>query len=79
MTIKEAVVKRLNDIMKERNLTQYQLCLCTGLPQSTISTIFSSATKSVSIKTIFEICSGLNIELCDFFDIKYFKLENLFD
>ena len=77
MKLKEAFAKRLKEILKERNLTQYALFKLTGVPQSTISTIFNSDTKSISLSTIYEICSGLNIEFSDFFNSEFLKLENI--
>ena len=79
MKLKEAVAKRIKEIMKEKDITQYQLFKCSGVPQSTISTILNSETKTVKLSSIYDICSGLNIELSDFFDCNYLKLKNLDD
>ena len=65
--------------MKDRNLTGYALFKMTGVPQSTISTLINGETKTINLSTIYEICSGLNIELSEFFDVKNMKLENLED
>ena len=79
MKLKDAFIKRLKSILKERGLTQYALFKLSGVPQSTISTILNSETKSISLRTIYEICSGLNIELSDLFDDEILKLENIDD
>ena len=77
MKLKEAFAKRLREILEERGLTQYALFKLTGVPQSTISTIFNADTKSISLSTIYDICSGLNIEFSTFFDCEILKLENI--
>lgn len=79
MKLKDAIAKRIKEIIKEKGITQYQLFKQSGVPQSTISTILNSETKSVKISTIFEICDGLNIELSEFFDCDYMKTNNLDD
>ncbi len=79
MLLKEAVAKRIKEIIKEKDITQYQLFKCSGVPQSTISTILNSETKTVKLSSIYDICSGFNIELSDFFDCNYLKLKNIDD
>ncbi len=79
MVLSEAVSNRIKTILKERNLTQYGLFKLSGVPQSTISAILKCENKSVVLSTIYDICSGLGMELSDFFAAKEFKLENLED
>lgn len=79
MKLKDAFVERLKNILKERGLTQYVLYKLSGVPQSTISTILNSDTKSIRLRTIYDICSGLGIEFSEFFDDKILKLENIDD
>lgn len=79
MKLKDAIAKRIKEIIKTKGITQYQLFKKSGVPQSTISTILNSETKTTKISTIFEICDGLNIELSEFFDCDYMKTNNLDD
>lgn len=79
MKLKDAVAKRIKEIIKEKGITQYELFKMTGVPQSTISTILKNETKTVKFSTIYEICSGLEIEFLDFFNCEYLKLENITD
>lgn len=79
MELKQAVAKRLKNILGELGITQYELYKRSGVPQSTISTILNSNIKTVKLSTIYEICSGIGMELSDFFDINFFKLENIND
>ena len=79
MKLTTAVSKRIKDLCKERNITQYELFKRTGVPQSTISTIIKGNISTVKLSTIYDICSGLNIEISEFFDSEIFKLSKLDD
>ena len=79
MNIRQALAKRLRQEMTARKLTQYQVHKITGIPKSTVSSILKCETKTVKFDTIYELCSGLNIEFSEFFDEQYFKFENLDD
>ena len=79
MKLIDAVATKLIKIKRERDLTQYKLSVLTGVPQSTISTIIKRQTTTIKLSTIYEICSGLGIELVDFFNDDVFKNENIED
>ena len=77
MKLNEAVAYRIKELCKERGITQYQLYLKTGVPQSTLSTIMKCSYPSMKLRIIYEICDGLEIELHDFFNSEVFKRENI--
>lgn len=79
MKLNEAVAYRIKELLKEHKLTQYQLHLKTGVPQSTLSTIMKCSFPSVKLRIIYEICDGLEINLEDFFASDIFKRENIED
>ena len=79
MTLIKAVAKRIKEILKERNLTQYALYKLTGVAQSTISTILKGEINTIRLSTIYELCAGLKIELSEFFDCKYLKVRSIED
>ena len=79
MQLNEAVSKRITELCKERGLTQYQLSLKSGVPQSTLSTIISCSFPSMKMRIIYEICEGFEITFKDFFDSPLFDRENLID
>lgn len=60
------VVKRINELMAARELTDYQLAKFSGLSDSTISNMRRRNTVP-SIPTLELICKGLNISLSQFF------------
>jgi DNA-binding Xre family transcriptional regulator len=77
MKLNEAVAYRIKELCKEHEITQYQLYLKTGVPQSTLSTIMKCAYPSMKLRIIYEICDGLEIILKDFFNSDVFKRENI--
>ncbi len=79
MQLNEAVAKRIRELCKERNMTQYQLFRVSGVPQSTLSTIMKCCYSSMKLRIIYEICEGFDISMADFFSSPLFKRENLED
>ncbi len=79
MNVKQAVAKRLEDILKQKGLTQYALSKISGVPQSTISTILKGNIKTIKLSTLFALCKGLGVEFDEFFSAPHLKIENLTD
>ena len=77
MQLNEAVSARLKELLRERNMTQYQLYIKSGVPKSSIGNIVNCAYDSVKLRVIHEICQGLEINISDFFDSPYFDETNL--
>ena len=77
MQLNEAVSARLKELLRERNMTQYQLYIKSGVPKSSIGNIVNCAYDSVKLRVIHEICQGLEINISDFFDSPYFDESNL--
>lgn len=77
MKLNEAVRCRLLELLKEKNMTQYQLYMKSGVPKSTIGNVVNCAYDSVKLRVIHELCQGLEIDLKTFFDSPLFNEENL--
>lgn len=77
MKLSEAVGKRVENLLKERNMTQYQLFKNGGIPRSTISVTVDGKYKTVKLDTIYQIAATLGISLKEFFDDPMF--DNLED
>lgn len=73
MLISEAIRLRINELLKEHNLTVYKLSYLAGISNSIISDCKRGKVKEPTISSIIHICEGLNIELKDFFNSPYFK------
>ncbi len=79
MTLSEAVSIRIDELMKERKITQYRLSILSGVSQSTIGDIRWQRNKSVNLRIIYEIAQGLKMDLIQFFNSPVFEGENITD
>lgn len=77
MLLKKAIAERLRVLLKEKNMTQYQLFKVTGVPQSTISTIMSEKDKTCKLNTILLLAEGLGVTASEFFNSELFRSNEL--
>ncbi len=77
MKLNEAVRCRFLELLKEKNMTQYQLYMKSGVPKSTIGNIINCSYESVKLRVIHELSQGLEIDLKTFFNSPLFNEENL--
>lgn len=73
MILSEAIILRIDELLEQHKLTAYKLSYRAGISNSIISDCRRGKVKEPTISSIIHICEGLNIELKDFFDSKYFK------
>ena len=72
MNISQAVIKRIEELCKEKNLTINALSNISGVTQSTVNDIVKGTTYNAGIATIKKLCDGLGISIRDFFDSDLF-------
>ena len=77
MNLQEAVATRLNNLLREKNMTQYALCQKIGMNQTTTYNIMYGRCKSVTLKTICYLADGLGISLQEFINDPLFDKDNL--
>ncbi len=68
MTISQAVVSRVENLLRQKGLTAYKLIQLSTLPKETYKSLMKGKTKSVDLKTVFSLCSGFNISIQEFFN-----------
>lgn len=73
MSLDEAIKLRINELIKERNISLTSLCLNSNLTPSTVFDFMYGKSKSPKIITIKKLCVGLNITLQEFFSKDYFN------
>lgn len=73
MDTRQAVVARIIELCKERNITPNALSYRAAVPQSTIKSILNRESQNPGIITIKKLCDGLDINLADFFDTDLFR------
>lgn len=72
MDTRKAVAKRIKDLCEGKGITIYRLTQLSGVPHSTLTSIFSGTSKNPGIVTISKICKALDIPLSKFFDCDLF-------
>ena len=77
MQLNEVVSKRLSEFMQEKDMTQYQLFMKSGVPKSTISNIINCTYPSMKLRVIHELCQGLGVSIIEFFNSPLFEEDNL--
>ncbi len=76
MNISQAVIRRIEELCRERNLSINALSNVSGVTQSTVNDIMSGRTYNAGIGTIKKLCDGLGISVRNFFDSDlFFNLE----
>lgn len=77
MQLNQAVSERLTELLKDRNMTQYQLYMKSGVPKSTIGNVINCSYDSVKLRIIHEMCQGIGISINEFFASPLFDESNL--
>ena len=77
MKLNQAISGRLKELLKEKQMTQYQLFIKSGVPKSTIGNVINCSYDSVKLRVIHEMCQGLGISISEFFDSPLFQEGNL--
>ena len=72
MDIKDAIVKRFNELCAERNTRINELANVSGVTPSTAYSMMDKSRRDISIRTIKKFCDGLEITLGEFFSTKDF-------
>ena len=77
MTVCDAVAKRINDLLKTKNMTQYRLEVNSGIQHGSMQCIMNGRNKSVKLGTIMLIAEGFNMTLIEFLDDEIFTSEEI--
>ena len=67
MDTREAIVRRIRQLCRERGLTPNGLSNLAGVPQATVKSILNGESKNPGAVTIKKLCDGLEITLGEFF------------
>lgn len=66
MTYSDAIVNRILDLCKERNITINKLATLSGITQSTLSNLINGNTKNPKLKTLHNIATGFDMTISEF-------------
>lgn len=73
MGVYNVVVDRINELIKEKNISPNGLSYLSGVSQSTIKSILNGESKNPGIVTIKKLCDGLEVSLIEFFNTESFE------
>lgn len=73
MSIKDAIVIRLQKICKQRQIRYNELATRSGVTPSTVYSLMSESRRDLSVITLKKLCDGLDMTITDFFDDDIFK------
>lgn len=76
-TVNNAVLIRLKELMKEKNITRYRLAMNSGVPHSTLKNIFNGVIDDNYLSTVILLAGGLDMKVSEFLDSELFEEENL--
>ena len=72
MTVKEAVVARFQELMRQRRMRPNELANRAGVTPSTVYSMLDGRRKELSINVIKKLCDGLDMSLGEFFSARVF-------
>ena len=73
MKLTDAIITRINEICKEKNLNVCDASLKGGMSPSAIYDLFKGRTKCSKVITVKRFCEGAGITLKEFFGREYFN------
>lgn len=68
-----SVVKRIDELCKERGWTHHKLAVEAGVTAATIHYLVNETRTTVNLATIQKVCIACGISVYEFFDRSYFK------
>ena len=68
MTYSDIIIKRINDLCLENNITINKLATLSGITQSTVENIMNGKTKNPKLKTLHKLAIGLNMTISELLD-----------
>jgi len=71
--MKEAIVKRFQQLCRERNMKYNELANLSGVTPSTVYSMMDDRRKDISAVTVKKLCDGLDISISDFFNDPIFE------
>lgn len=76
-SVNHALALRINELLKEKNITRYRLAMNSGVTHSTLKNIIYETVKDNLLSTTILIASGFDMSVSEFLDSPLFLEENL--
>ncbi len=72
MKIKKAIVRRFQEICKQRNMAYNELATKSGVTPSTVYSMMEDTREDLSVITVKKLCDGLDMTIGEFFSTPEF-------
>ncbi len=73
MSIKDAIVARLQALCRERHMRYNELAVRSGVTPSTVYSLMDPHRRDLSVVTLKKLCDGLDMTITTFFDDDLFR------
>lgn len=77
MTVNDAVVKRVTQLLAEKKMTQYRLEQQSGIQHGHMQWIMSGKSKTVTLSTVMMLANGFGMSVVEFLNDDIFLYKNL--
>ncbi len=77
MTVNNAVAKRISELLREKNMSQYRLEQESGIQHGSMQCIMNGRNKTVTLSTVIMLAKGFGITLTEFLNDEAFAYDNL--
>ena len=77
MTVNDAVAKRISQLLREKNISQYRLEQESGIQHGSMQCIMNGRNKTVTLSTVIMLAKGFHMPLTEFLDDDLFRSEDL--
>ncbi|MDE6613047.1 MAG: helix-turn-helix domain-containing protein [Clostridia bacterium] len=75
--INHALVLRIEELLKQKNMTRYRLAMDSGVSHSTLKNIMHETVKDNLLSTTILIANGFDMSVSEFLDSPLFDEQNL--
>ena len=76
-SINHALALRINELLKQKNLTRYRLAMNSGVSHSTLKNIIHETAENNLLSTVILLAGGFDMTVSEFLDSPLFLEENL--
>ena len=77
MNVNDAVAKRISNLLREKNMSQYRLEQKSGIQHGSMQCIMNGRNKTVTLSTVFMLARGFQMTFAEFLDDEIFYSEDL--
>ena len=77
MSVNDAVAKRILNLLREKDMSQYRLEQNSGIQHGSMQCIMNGRNKTVTLSTVIMIARGFDMSLTEFLNDDLFNPNNL--